>query len=163
VHNNLAESFNSIIRKLKGLYVVDLLDKIRIEYMQKFHYRAGIAAAKFMGHIIIPSVMNELKQKTTCLEMNMTLCSATTAKVSFLDKEKREWRYLVDLEVRTCSSRQWKITGLPCIHALFFITSLSGLAGNIHQYVHVITTLLQGSKPHMHMPYLLWRENNNGT
>jgi hypothetical protein len=26
-----------------------------------------------MGHIIIPAVMNELKQKTTGLEMNMTL------------------------------------------------------------------------------------------
>jgi hypothetical protein len=41
--------------------LVDLLDKIRIEYIKKFHVCAGIAAAKFMGHIIIPSVMNELK------------------------------------------------------------------------------------------------------
>ena len=136
VHNNLAESFNSTIRKLKGHYVVDLLDRIRIEYMQKFHYRAGIAEAKFMGHIIIPAVMNELKQKTTGLEMNMTLCSGTTAEISYLDKEKRGWRYPVDLEARTCSCRQWQITGLPCIHALFFITSLPGPAGNIQQYVH---------------------------
>ncbi|KAM0827872.1 hypothetical protein ACQ4PT_067900 [Festuca glaucescens] len=136
VHNNLEESFNSAIRKLKGLYLVDLLDKIRIEYIKKFHVRAGIATAKFMGDIIIPSVMNELKQKTRGLEMDMTLCSATTAKVSFLDKEKREWRYLVDLEARSCSCRQWQITGLLCIHALFFITTLSGQAGNIQQYVH---------------------------
>ena len=131
VHNNLAESFNSTIRKLKGHYVVDLLDRIRIEYMQKFHYHAGIAEAKFMGHIIISAVMNELKQKTTGLEMNMTLCSGTTAEISYLDKEKREWRYPVDLEARTCSCRQWQITGLSCIHALFFITSLPGPAGNI--------------------------------
>jgi hypothetical protein len=136
VHNNLAESFNSMIRKLKGLYLVDLLDKIRIAYIKKFHVCAGIVAAKFMGHIIIPSVMNELKQKTRGLEMDITLCSATTTKVSFLDKEKREWRYPVDLEARTCSCRQWQITGLPCIHALFFITTLSGQAGNIKQYVH---------------------------
>ena len=89
-----------------------------------------------MGHIIIPAVMNELKQKTTALEMNMTLCSGITAEISYLDKEKREWRYPVDLEARTCSCRQWQITGLPCIHALFFITSLPGPAGNIQQYVH---------------------------
>ncbi|XP_047078838.1 uncharacterized protein LOC124689334 [Lolium rigidum] len=63
VHNNLAESFNSTIRKLKGLYLADLLDKIRVEYVQKFLVRAGIAEAKFMGHIIIPSVMNELKRE----------------------------------------------------------------------------------------------------
>jgi hypothetical protein len=30
VHNNFEESFNSTIQKLKGLYLVDLLDKIRI-------------------------------------------------------------------------------------------------------------------------------------
>ncbi|KAM0871570.1 hypothetical protein ACQ4PT_039311 [Festuca glaucescens] len=136
VHNNIAGSFNSTIRKLKGLYLADLLDKIRIEYVQKFLVRAGIAEAKFMGHIIIPSVMNELKQKTRGLEMDMTRCSATTAEVSFLDKEKREWRYPMDLEAKTCSCRQWQITGLPCIHALFFITTLSGQAGNIQQYVH---------------------------
>jgi hypothetical protein len=81
VHNNLEESFNSTIWKLKGLYLVNLLDKIRIEYIKKFHVCAGIAAAKFMGHIIIPSVMNELKQKTRGLEIDMTLCSATTTKV----------------------------------------------------------------------------------
>ena len=53
-----------------------------------------------------------------------------------MDKEKREWRYRVDLEARTCSCRQWQITGLPCAHALFFIISFLGPAGNIQQYVH---------------------------
>ena len=89
-----------------------------------------------MGHNIIPSVMTELKKKTEGLEMNMILLSDTTAEVSVLDKEQRAWRYPVDLEARTCSCRKWQITGLPCIHALFFITSLSGPAGNIQQYVH---------------------------
>ena len=54
---------------------MDLLDKIRIEYAQKFHFRDGIAEAKFMGHIIIPSVMTELKKKIEGLEMNMILLS----------------------------------------------------------------------------------------
>ena len=131
VHNNLAESFNSTIRRIKGLYVVDFLDKIRIEYIKKFHVRQGIAEAKFMGHIIIPSVLNELKTKTKGLDMNMTLCSATKAEVSLTDKEKKEWTYPVDLEARTCSCRQWQISGLPCIHALYFITTLKDQAGSI--------------------------------
>ena len=121
VHNNLAESFNSTIRKLKGLYIVDLLDKIRIEYVKKFHVRAGIAAAKFMGHIIIPAVMKVLKQKIEGLIMNMRFISDTKSEVSVFDKANKEWRYPVDLEDKTCSCRQWQITGLPCIHALFFI------------------------------------------
>jgi hypothetical protein len=36
VNNNLAESFNSWIRKIKGLYLVDMLDKIRHMLMIKF-------------------------------------------------------------------------------------------------------------------------------
>jgi hypothetical protein len=42
----------------------------------------------------------------------------------------------VNLEKKTCSCRQWQISGLPCIHALFFITSLRGPAAEIDQYVH---------------------------
>jgi hypothetical protein len=41
----------------------------------------------------------------------------------------------VNLEKKTCSCRQWQISGLPCIHALYFITSLRGPAGEIDQYV----------------------------
>ncbi|KAM0891006.1 hypothetical protein ACQ4PT_026683 [Festuca glaucescens] len=47
----------------------------------------GRAAEKFMGHIIIPYVMNELKQKTRGLEMDMTLCSDTTAEPVAPDDE----------------------------------------------------------------------------
>ena len=77
--------------------------------MQKFHFRSGIAKTKFMGHIVIPASLNELKQKTQGLDMEMKLCSGTKVEVSFLDKEKREWKYPVDLESRTCSCRQWDV------------------------------------------------------
>ena len=68
--------------------------------------------------------------------MEMRFISDTKSEVSVFDKANKEWRYPVDLEDKTCSCRQWQITGLPCIHALFFITSISGPAGNIQQYVH---------------------------
>jgi hypothetical protein len=42
VNNNLAESFNSWIRKIKGLYLVDVLDKIRHMLMIKFELRQRI-------------------------------------------------------------------------------------------------------------------------
>lgn len=58
------------------------------------------------------------------------------AKVTTFDKEKREWRYPVNLQRKTCSCRQWQITGLPCIHALYFITSLRGPVSEIDHYVH---------------------------
>ena len=69
VHNNLVESFNSTIRKLKGIYMVDLLDKIRIEYMQKFYFRAGIAKAKFMPEMAVKSKWDEWRNRWFVVEV----------------------------------------------------------------------------------------------
>jgi hypothetical protein len=63
------------------------------------------------------------------LELSMT-------EVIVLDREERECRYPMDLEKRTCTCRHWQISGLPCIHAMFFVTSLQGLTSEIDQYVH---------------------------
>eukprot|EP00267_Zea_mays_P051604 XP_020404572.1 uncharacterized protein LOC109944281 [Zea mays] len=135
VNNNLAESFNAKVRKIKGLHLVEMLDKIRQMLMEKFELRQRISAAKFVGHKIIPSVMKKLLTKTRGLKMKMIKRTPFEAEVTTYDREKREWRYPVNLEKRTCSCRQWEITGLPCIHALFFITSLRGPAAKIDQYV----------------------------
>ena len=136
VNNNLAECFNSWIRDTKGLHLVDLLDAIRRMIMAKFSLRQKIAAAKFAGHQIIPAVMKKLHDKTDGLRMTLVRRNNFEAEVTAMDKEKREWRYPVNLQRKTCSCRQWKITGLPCIHTLYFITSLRGLACEIDQYVH---------------------------
>ena len=71
-------------------------------------------------------------------ELNMSVVKRSTyeSEVTVIDKEKREWRYPVDLKARTCSCRKWKITGQPCIHALYFITSMRGPTREIEQYVH---------------------------
>jgi hypothetical protein len=66
VNNNLAGSFNSWIRKIKGLHLVDMLDKIRQMLMIKFELHQRIASQKFVGHKIIPSVMKTLHVKTRC-------------------------------------------------------------------------------------------------
>ena len=80
--------------------------------------------------------MKKLHDKTDGLRMTLVRRNNFEAEVTAMDKEKREWRYPVNLQRKTCSCRQWKITGLPCIHALYFITSLRGLACEIDQYVH---------------------------
>ena len=136
VNNNLAESFNSKIRKWKGLHIVDLLDRIRQYIMEKFDIRQSIAAATYVGHVIIPKVMKMLLAKSKGLDMTVVKRSTHEAEVTAVDREKRERRYPVDLKARTCSCRKWQITGQPCIHALYFITSMRGPASEIDQYVH---------------------------
>ena len=44
--------------------------------------------------------------------------------------------YPVDLQATACSCRKCQITGQPCIHALYFITSMRGPVSEIDQYVH---------------------------
>jgi hypothetical protein len=136
VNNNLAESFNSKIKRWKGIHIVDLLDKIRQFIMEKFDLRQQIAAATFIGHIIIPKVMKMLHAKSKDLDMEIVKRSTYEAEITAVDKEKREWRYPVNLEARACSCRKWQITGQPCIHALYFITSMRGPVSEIDQYVH---------------------------
>lgn len=62
--------------------------------------------------------------------------SDVEAEITAVDKENREWRYPVDIAKETCSCRQWQVKGLPCIHALYFITSLRGPVSEIEPYVH---------------------------
>jgi len=103
VNNNLAESFNSRIRKYKSLHIVDLLDKIRQYIMEKFDLRNRIATGHFIGHNIIPAIMKVLMENTKGLEMTLIRRSPKVAEVTSTDKEKREWRYPVDLQNWTCS------------------------------------------------------------
>ncbi|XP_040245799.1 uncharacterized protein [Aegilops tauschii subsp. strangulata] len=110
VNNNLAESFNSRIRKYKSLHIVDLLDKIRQYIMEKFDLRNRIATDHFIGHYIRPAMMMVLMEKTKGLEMSIVRRSPTEAEVTTTDREKREWRYPIDIEKWSCSCRQWQIT-----------------------------------------------------
>jgi transposase-like protein len=49
MNNNLAECSNSWIRKIKGLHLVDLLDKIRLKIMTKFELCKRISTEKFVA------------------------------------------------------------------------------------------------------------------
>jgi hypothetical protein len=107
VNNNLAECFNSWIKKIKGLHLVDMLDKIRQMLMVKFELRQRIASKKFVGHKIIPIVMKTLHGESRGLKMSLVKRKPYEVDVTILDSEKSEWRYPVDLQKMTCSCRQW--------------------------------------------------------
>ena len=75
--------------------------------MEKFDLRNRIASGHFIGHNIIPAIMKVLMEKTKGLEMSIVRRSPTKAEVTTTDREKREWRYPVDIEKWSCSCRQW--------------------------------------------------------
>jgi hypothetical protein len=49
-------------------------------------------------------------------------CSEEVAKVTVMGGSG--FWFLVNLQERTCTCRQWDVSGIPCKHALAFITSL---------------------------------------
>lgn len=102
--SNLAESFNSLIKEVKGLYVVDVLDKIRRILIAKFSLRRRIATEKFRDHLIIPRVMKTLHVNTRGLRMDLLMLRPYFAEVTVFEKEK-ELRYSVDLQRRTLQKK----------------------------------------------------------
>jgi hypothetical protein len=74
--------------------------------MAKFELCQKIAAKKFVGHKIIPNVIKSLHAKTRSLKMTLTKRNPYEAEVTTIDKEKREWKYPVNIQNRTCSCRQ---------------------------------------------------------
>jgi hypothetical protein len=47
-------------------------------------------------------------------------CSEDIAEVTIMGGSG--FRFLVDLKKRTCTCRAWDVSGIPCKHALAFIT-----------------------------------------
>jgi hypothetical protein len=130
------ECFNNWIKKYKCLLIVDLLDKIRRMLMIKFRKRRRVGYS--MAGIILPSIMSHLNEKSRNLHYDVESSSNTIAEVSGKDISGH-FRHIVDLAAWTCTCRRWQVTGLPCFHAIAFITSLPNnkIADFVHPYYTV--------------------------
>jgi hypothetical protein len=53
------------------------------------------------------------------------------AEVTYTKSKNRQWRYPMSLVDRTCHCRRWQICGIPCIHALFFMSVIAGAEGEV--------------------------------
>jgi hypothetical protein len=127
VTNNLAESFNNWINKIKALNIVDLVDVLNQMIMTKFDQR-GTVARRLSG-VIMPHVMTELNAKSFDLKYEIRRNCDDRAEVS-----KRQWTFIkqlenfthiVDILEKTCTCIEWQLTGKPCLHAIASITSLN--------------------------------------
>jgi hypothetical protein len=120
ITNNLAECFNNWIKKYKGLNLDDLMDKIRQLIMDKWDERRTISK-KFEG-LILPHIIKNLKEQSRNLDMDVHRSGDILAEVSV--KGSSGFKCVVNLEERTCSCRKWQVRGIPCKHAISFISSL---------------------------------------
>ncbi|XP_066323865.1 uncharacterized protein, partial [Miscanthus floridulus] len=124
VTNNLAESFNNWIKEHKSLNLDDFLDKIRQLLMSKWNQRRKIS--RKLDGLILPHIIKKLNEQSRELELEVKECSEEVGEVTTLGGSG--FRFVVNLLDRTCSCRQWQVSGIPCRHAIAFITSLSNAA-----------------------------------
>ena len=129
VTNNLAECFNNWIKHHKSLNLDDFFDKVRQMIMIMWNRRRKVAR-KLVG-LILPHIIKKLNAKTRELNLEVVESSEEVAEVTALGGSG--FRFVVNLLDRTCSCRQWQVSGLPCKHGLAFITSL--INAHIQNYV----------------------------
>ena len=122
VTNNIAETFNSWIRKEKAQPVIPLMDRIRQMIMEKLDVRRTLAN-KFNDRIL-PHIIKDLHERSRNLKYVIHRGHNNTAEILGTTKELKTWRHTVDLDNSTCTCNRWQITGLPCTHAICFIISL---------------------------------------
>jgi hypothetical protein len=127
VTNNLAESFNSWIRKFKAMHVSDLADRMRQKLMVKYDQRRRIGRS--MSGLILPHIYNDLKMRSHGLKYRIQRSDDDIAEVygkhwTFAKDQLVDFKHVVDLKHKTCTCRSWQISGKPCPHAIAFITHL---------------------------------------
>jgi hypothetical protein len=118
VTNNLAESFNNWIKDHKVLNLDDFMDKIQL-IAAKWNKRRKVSM-KFEG-LILPHIIKRLKEKSRDLDLEVVAFSNDVGEFTVLGGSG--FRFMVNLNDKTCSYREWQVCGIPCIHAIAFITT----------------------------------------
>jgi hypothetical protein len=121
VTNNLAECFNNWIKPHKSLNLDELMDKIRQMLMRKWNQQRKISM-NFHG-LVLPHIIKKLNEMSRNLNLDVVECSEEVGEVTML--RGSGFRFVVNLHDRTCSCRKWQVFGIPCKHAIAFITSLT--------------------------------------
>jgi hypothetical protein len=129
VTNNLSESCNHWVKPEKGRHLDDLLDAIRQKLLIKWNHRRKIA--RQMEGKILKHIIDDLKERSHNLDIDVVTSMDGIAEV--VARGGSGFRFVVNLDERTCSCRAWQVSGIPCKHALAFITSIRG--EKIEEYI----------------------------
>lgn len=163
VTNNLAESFNNWIKPEKAKNLDDLLDTIRQKILIKWNHRKRVAM-KFTGKIL-PHIEKQLREKSFNLDIQVITSSPEGVAEVCAKGVNLAYRFVVDLELRSCTCRVWQGTGIPCKHAIAYITSIPGarLEDFVSDYysVHNFKLAYQGSIPCI-PDKSMWPTSNHG-
>ncbi|KAJ1416008.1 Zinc finger, PMZ-type [Sesbania bispinosa] len=110
ITNNMCESFNQWVNKLRDKPPIILLDEMRIKLMIRWQKRYEI------GCTCIEKVLQKIAKELSVINIESRACIVYGAGRDQYEVNDRNNRHVVDLQGKTCGCTQWQISGLPCIH-----------------------------------------------
>ncbi|XP_042012220.1 uncharacterized protein LOC121760647 [Salvia splendens] len=141
--NNHSESFNSYILEARDQPILTMLEVIRMKLVKRMCFK-GKVAHKYTG-AICPKIIKKL-EKYKELSSN---CWATEAGARKYSVDVWEKIYVVDLDARTCSCRQWQLSEIPCQHT---IPCILQERKNPEEFVHEYYSLDKAAYGHVINP-----------
>jgi hypothetical protein len=105
----------------------------------------------------------KLNEDSRHLELEVVECLEEIAEVTTLGGSG--FRFVVNLHERTCSCRKWQVFGIPCKHAIAFITSLHNAP--LENYVDAYYSIEKFRATYTHLILAMndksqWSESNHG-
>ena len=114
------------------------MDTIRQMILIKWNQRKRIAQ-QFEGKIL-PHIVQKLRENSCNVDIEVITSSPNgIAEVCAKGSSATSFRFVVNSVERTCSCRAWQGSGIPCRHAIAYITSIPGakLEDYVHEYYSV--------------------------
>jgi hypothetical protein len=74
---------------------------------------------------ILPHIISKLKELSRNLDIDV-VTSSLDGIAEVMARGGSSYRFVVNLKERTCSCRAWDVSGIPCKHAIAYITSIPG-------------------------------------
>ncbi|KAL8529145.1 hypothetical protein ACS0TY_006561 [Phlomoides rotata] len=132
IDNNVAETFNAYLVKVRTKHIIDMLEEIRVSIIERMHEKHE--QLKKMRSQICPIIIQKL-EITRYYSRN---CICKPAVGGTFQIMIRDDGYVVDLNGKTCTCREWQLTGSPCIHACIAIHFMHHDPTNyVHRYYTV--------------------------
>lgn len=101
------------------------MDTIRQMILIKWNNRKRVVE-KFEGKIL-PHIVQKLRVASYNLDIEVITSSPDgIAEVCAKRNSASTFRFVVNIKERTCSCRAWQVSGIPCKHAIAYITSIPG-------------------------------------
>ncbi|XP_051149254.1 uncharacterized protein LOC127263974 [Andrographis paniculata] len=127
--NNVCERFNSAILDAREQPILSMLESIRQYLMKMLQTNRDMAACKWKNLRFCPNALKLLEGNVRRVSDCIPIKSDNTHyEISCFDGSQ----HAINLRERTCTCRQWQLSGIPCKHA---ISAISNQREEIQDYI----------------------------